>query len=269
VPSNGSATITVRLKEITSATFSNHFRVLTRTVNVAAPPQTLSIAFPASNGQTISLSQNGFYTVVARFSDTLTANSNLFSILIDGALQLRTRYRFQDQTGGDGKNELRLDWSGMTSGQHFIQVLFNGDGLNLEASRLVNVTVTGVTDADGDGLPDTWETQFGLDPNDSTGVSGAPGDGDGDGFTNIQEYLAGTNPQNPNSLLRITQMSNGGRRVTWESVPGRNYQVYSAAEITHAFEPISPAITAFQSTTSYTNNAPVSAREFYRVRVLQ
>jgi len=269
VPSNGTATITVRLKEITSATFSDHFGVLTRTVNVAAPPQTLSIAFPASNGETISLSQNGSYTVVTRFTDTLTANSNLFSILIDGAFQTRTRYRFQDQTGGDGKNELRFDWSGMTSGQHFIQVLFNGDGLNLEASRLVNVTVTGVTDADGDGLPDSWETQFGLDPNDSTGVNGANGDGDGDGFINIQEYLAGTNPQNPESLLRITQLSNGGRRVTWESVPGRNYQVYSAPEITYAFEPISAAITAFQGTTSYTNNAPLTAREFYRVRVSQ
>jgi hypothetical protein len=52
-------------------------------------------------------------------------------------------------------------------------------------------------------------------------------------------------------------------------VPGRNYQVYSAPDITHAFEPISPPITAFQGTTGYTNNAPLSAREFYRMRVLQ
>jgi 2-dehydro-3-deoxygluconokinase len=64
-------------------------------------------------------------------------------------------------------------------------------------------------------------------------------------------------------------VSNGGRRVTWESVPGKNYQVYSAPEITFALEPISAPITAFQTTTSYTNNAPLSAREFYRVRVLQ
>jgi hypothetical protein len=274
VPSNGTATITVRLKEITSDSFANHWRVLTRNVAVAAPPQTLAIAFPPTNGATVNLPQNGIYTLVARFTDTLTADINLFSILIDGAFQARTnasglaRYRFQDQTPSDGKNELRFDWSGMTSGQHYIEVLFNGDGLNLQASRLVNVTVTGLTDTDGDGLPDNWETQNGLHPNDSTGVNGANGDPDGDHFTNIQEYLAGTNPQDGNSLLRITQLTNGGRRITWQSVPGRNYQVYSAPEITCAFEPLSGSITAFQNTTSYTNNAPLSAREFYQVRVL-
>ena len=274
VPSNGMATITVRLREITSDTFSNHVRTLIRTVNAAASPQTLAIAFPATNGQNINLNQTGTYTIVARFTDTLTPDINLFSIMIDGAMQPRTnsngiaRYRFEDQTGGDGKNELRFDWSGMTAGQHYIQVLFNGDGLNLEASRLVNVTLFGVTDTDGDGLPDSWETQFNLDPNDSTGINGANGDVDTDGFTNIEEYLAGTNPRDPNSLLRISQLNNGGRRISWQSVPGKDYQVYSAAEITEGFEPLSGAITAFQNTTSYTNNAPLSGKEFYRVRVL-
>jgi glycosidase len=274
VPSNGTATITVRLREVTSDTFSNHVRVLTRTVNAGAPPQTLAIAFPATNGQNIDLPQNGIYTIVTRFTYTLTPDINLFSILIDGALQARTnangtaRYRFDDQTAGDDKNELRFDWSGMTSGQHYIQVLFHGDGLNLEAARLVNVTLFGVTDTDGDGLPDTWEMQFGLNPNDSTGINGPDGDPDMDGFTNLQEYLAGTNPRDENSLLRITQLSNGGRRISWQSVPGKNYQVYSAQDITEAFEPLSGPITAFQGITSYTNNAPVNVKEFYRVRVL-
>jgi glycosidase len=269
VPSNGTATLTVRLKEITAQAFPDRVRVLTRTVNAAAPSQTLAIAFPAMNGQTITLSQNAAYTIVTRFTDTLSANSNLFSILIDGAMQPRTAYRFEDQTGGDGKSELRFDWSGMASGQHYIQVLFNGDGLNLQAARLVNVTVTGAADADGDGLPDNWETQNGLSPTNSVGINGANGDPDGDGFTNLQEFLAGTNPQDETSLLRITQLGSGGRRITWQSVPGKNYQVYSAPEITYAFEPLSGTVTAFQNTTSYTNNAPLNAKEFYRVHVLQ
>src|SRR5439155_2962037 len=49
VPSNGTATIRVRLKELTSATWTNHYRELTRTIVAAAPPQTLSIAFPSTN----------------------------------------------------------------------------------------------------------------------------------------------------------------------------------------------------------------------------
>lgn len=55
-------------------------------------------------------------------------------------------------------------------------------------------------DTDGDGLPDGWEVQYGLDPNDSTGDNGAFGDPDNDGFSNLCEYFAKSNPQDDFSL---------------------------------------------------------------------
>ena len=80
-----------------------------------------------------------------------------------------------------------------------------------------------VVDADGDGLPDDWETRNGLNPGSA---ADADGDADGDGFTNMEEFLAKTDPQNKNdhppyidSLsvelpLKETKMSFVFRRAT-------------------------------------------------------
>jgi pectate lyase len=46
-------------------------------------------------------------------------------------------------------------------------------------------------DTDHDGMPDEWEKKYGLDPNDP---SDAAMDKDGDGYTNLEEYLNGTDP---------------------------------------------------------------------------
>ena len=46
-------------------------------------------------------------------------------------------------------------------------------------------------DADGDGMPDAWEKKYGLNPSDA---DDAEADADGDDFTNLEEFLAKTDP---------------------------------------------------------------------------
>jgi len=47
-------------------------------------------------------------------------------------------------------------------------------------------------DSDGDGMPDDWETAHGLNPHDP---SDATTDLNGDGYSNIEEFINGTDPQ--------------------------------------------------------------------------
>jgi len=49
-------------------------------------------------------------------------------------------------------------------------------------------------DGDHDGMPDAWERKFRLEPDDP---SDSASDADGDGYTNVEECLNGTDPTRP------------------------------------------------------------------------
>jgi hypothetical protein len=53
-------------------------------------------------------------------------------------------------------------------------------------------STTAPADSDHDGMPDDWEQKYGLNPQDpKDGAS----DADHDGYTNVEEYLNGTDPR--------------------------------------------------------------------------
>ncbi len=67
----------------------------------------------------------------------------------------------------------------------------DGDGYSDYFSRLDDSSLTwGEMYDDGDGIPNDWEARYGLDANRYD----AAGDKDSDGWTNWEEYMAGTDP---------------------------------------------------------------------------
>ncbi len=84
-----------------------------------------------------------------------------------------------------------------------------------------------VADKDGDGMPDIWENTHGFKLADATD---GPKDADGDRFTNLQEFIAGTNPRDASSKLRILSVQppvglTQPLRLTFSSIVGKSYTV--------------------------------------------
>jgi len=84
--------------------------------------------------------------------------------------------------------------------------------------------------ADANGLPIAWQLEHfghsGVDPN---------GDPDRDGMSNEQEYLAGTDPNDPGDKLVITSLTlaPGGNSatLTWKSAPTRCYYIQKVPDL--------------------------------------
>jgi hypothetical protein len=120
------------------------------------------------------------------------------------------------------------------------------------------------------GLPIAW-----LLSNFSTTNVNANADPDGDGMSNAQEYLAGTNPNDHNDRLAITNYSaaTGGTLVTltWKSVPTRLYYIQKTTGLTPPSWSDSGLgiITPDGATTTRSFSDTSAAMRAYRVRAFR
>jgi len=113
---------------------------------------------------------------------------------------------------------------------HAIRLAYElSDGRKSAASDPATGTTWG-RDYNFDGLADDWQALY-WGANSASWPSPVA-DSDGDGASNVQEFLAGTNPADPSSVLkvRITTTAQGSR-LGWDTQPRLVYQVQSSTDL--------------------------------------
>lgn len=236
LPDSGTATITVRLREATSSLFTNRVTTLTRTVNTLAPQSVLFVNAPAVEGMILTLSTNDTYVIRNCYSTNLPATSTYYSIYVNDVLQPRASYIFLNSGCSPGLKSVNYVWGSIPAGTNTILVTYTNVGVQIADTRTVVVV--------------------------------RPGDSDGDGMSDYDEVIAGTDPYDAASALRITELANGNQLVVWDSIAGRNYQVQATTNLFDPMQVISPVIQASGASSFYFDNAPDATNKFYRIQLV-
>jgi hypothetical protein len=86
------------------------------------------------------------------------------------------------------------------------------------------------TDLDADGIPDDWEVKHLFSP---FYAGDADVDSDGDGFSNREEYLNGTDPRLAEGVIQILEPRRAGDLLLFDfnAAPGLSYSVLYSQDL--------------------------------------
>jgi subtilisin family serine protease len=121
-----------------------------------------------------------------------------------------------------------------------------------------------MVDTDLNSLPDWWEQEyFGQ----FTGTD-AGADADGDGASNSAEWLAGTNPTNSVSVLRLSiQMAAEGLTASWPSAPERFYRLNGATNLPATFSAVIRSNISGTPPMNIETNLPMGEAGYFRLEL--
>lgn len=158
-------------------------------------------------------------------------------------------------------------FTGLNAGtEHSVRIayVFPNGGKSPQSSP--GVARTWGRDENFDGLPDEWQRSYWGE--DSDNWPDRNSDSDGDGASNFDELLAGTNPSDSTSLLQTAIISSGqGLRLRWNTQPGGFYQVRISTDVRSWFDVGTPrlAVDVFDSI-SIGNNQGIAVYRVLRLK---
>jgi hypothetical protein len=126
-----------------------------------------------------------------------------------------------------------------------------------------------VIDYNFDGLDDRFQRQY--FPLFTAPEAGPDADPDHDGYSNRAENVAGTNPTNAASLLRLESATTAanGTTIRWQSGAGRRYQVAARPALgSGSWQNLGAPVTATNALAEFLDAGATNRMNFYRVQAL-
>jgi PKD repeat protein len=198
---------------------------------------------------------SGVVPLTVTFTDTSTGNvTNWFWSFGDG--------------GTTNVTTNSVVYAYATAGVYSVTEIVSGSGgsaTNMQASYITVLTPYQV-----------WQIQYFGSTNNPAGAPSAAAP-DGDGFTNLQDYLAGTNPTNSASALRITSIAQQGSDflITWTMGSGKTNALQlslgdGSGNYSNNFADLFTVTNTVGTVTNYLDSgaATNTPPRFYRVRLV-
>jgi len=158
---------------------------------------------------------------------------------------------YEEFVAGTNPNLVDTDGDGVNDG---LEIAYFGNAKDANTMPdFLTAAVPRSGDFNSNGLPDLWENRFFF------GSTADPtADPDGDGFSNSEEAIAGTNPLDASSYLALySSMEEEGLQLSWINNPDKAFQLQSSATLDD-----------FQNVTGFTNGSMMMldpGKNFFRL----
>jgi len=139
------------------------------------------------------------------------------------------------------------------------------DSVNISHNRPIDIPFI---DDDNDGLDDDWEVYYFGSTTTTAGTTGE--DADEDGFDDICEFLAGTDPTDDTSSLAILSVwpaAGSAVVLQWSSVTNMHYAILESTNLLGVWTPVVSNITATPPVNTNAVTTPPNTPVFYRIQL--